>query len=112
MNSVASVVRASDGSAAPKVHVPFVDAWGTVHESKMIPVAGSVYTTAVGDCAHAVSRTVCSQQGLGRIHQLQDDNHLHGTAARAKRETRLKIPMVPVNARVGRQVLFDNIATS
>lgn len=39
------------------------------------------------------------------------NKNLHGTAAKANRETRLKIPMVPVNARVGRQALFDNITT-
>lgn len=42
----------------------------------------------------------------------EEDNHLHGAATRANRERRLKIPMVPVNARIGRQVPFDKIATS
>lgn len=46
------------------------------------------------------------------MHQVQGDNHLHGAAARANRERRVKIPMLPVNARVGRQVLFDKMATS
>lgn len=64
MNSVASVVRASDGSAVPKVQVPLVEDCGTVHVSNTIPVAASVYTTAVLDCALIGLRSNISVRNL------------------------------------------------
>lgn len=57
MNSDASVVRASDGRAMPKVNPPLLKVSETVQVSKVIPVSGSVYATGVPLWATDVDKT-------------------------------------------------------